>query len=149
MPKIHRKTSPTQSRPAPSGLVLPGFFERHGGLVVGILSLGILALRAIVERKHLIGVMRAIGYHKRNVLFGLLLEAGLTATLGIAVGCAAGLAMGYIFYTLFFQEAVFGVLWHSLWNAFVLVYVAVLLVTIGPAWRASRLPPAEAVRWIE
>ena len=119
------------------------------GLVVGILSLGILALRAIVERKHLIGVMRAIGYHKRNVLFGLLLEAGLTATLGIAVGCAAGLAMGYIFYTLFFQEAVFGVLWHSLWNAFVLVYVAVLLVTIGPAWRASRLPPAEAVRWIE
>lgn len=119
------------------------------GLVVGILSLGILALRAIVERKHLIGVMRAIGYHKRNVLFGLLLEAGLTATLGIAVGCAAGLAMGYIFYTLFFQEAAFGVLWHSLWNAFALVYVAVLLVTIGPAWRASRLPPAEAVRWIE
>lgn len=119
------------------------------GLVVGILSLGILALRAIVERKHLIGVLRAIGYHKRNVLFGLLLEAGLTATLGIAVGCAAGLAMGYIFYSLFFEEAVFGVLWNSLWSAFALVYVAVLLVTIGPAWRASRLPPAEAVRWIE
>ena len=119
------------------------------GLVVGILSLGILALRAVVERKHLIGVLRAIGYHKRNVLFGLLLEAGLTATLGIAVGCTAGLAMGYIFYSLFFEEAIFGVLWSSLWSAFVLVYVAVLLVTIGPAWRASRLPPAEAVRWIE
>jgi uncharacterized membrane protein len=37
MPKSHRKTSPEQPRPAPSGLVPPGFFERHGGLVVGFL----------------------------------------------------------------------------------------------------------------
>lgn len=119
------------------------------GLIVGVLSLGILALRAIIERRHLIGVMRAIGYHKRSVLFGLLLEAAAGATLGLVVGAASGIAMGYIFYAKFFASGVFGVDWGSLWNSAVLIYVAVFLVTLGPAWRASRLPPAEAVRYVE
>lgn len=119
------------------------------GLVVGILSLGILALRAIIERRHLIGVMRAIGYHKRSVLFGLLLEAAAGATLGLVVGGASGIAMGYIFYEKFFEAAVFGIDWESLRNSAVLIYVAVFVVTFGPAWRASRLPPAEAVRYVE
>jgi ABC-type lipoprotein release transport system permease subunit len=29
------------------------------------------------------------------------------------------------------------------------VYGAVMVVTLWPAWRASRLPPAEAVRYTE
>lgn len=119
------------------------------GLVVGILSLGILALRAVVERRHVIGVLRAIGYHRRGVMAGLLVEAGATATLGVAVGAMAGIAMGWLFFTSSFPESQFGIEWPSLRDALVLVYVAVLLVTIGPAWRASRLPPAEAVRYTE
>jgi putative ABC transport system permease protein len=119
------------------------------GLIVGILSLGILALRAIVERRHLIGVMRAVGYRKHNVLSGLLIESAVIATLGVLVGSAVGIGMAWLFYIKFFEEAVFGVLWSSLWGALALVYSATFLVTIGPAWRASRLPPAEAVRYVE
>jgi hypothetical protein len=119
------------------------------GLIVGILSLGILALRAVVERRHVIGVLRAIGYHKRGVMAGLLIEAGATTTLGVLVGCLAGLGMGWMFFTSSFPQNQFGIQWSSLRSALVLVYVAVLIVTIGPAWRASRLPPAEAVRYTE
>jgi putative ABC transport system permease protein len=119
------------------------------GLIVGILSLGILALRAVVERRHVIGVLRAIGYHKRGVMAGLLVEAGATTTLGVLVGCLAGLGMGWLFFTSSFPQNQFGIQWSSLRSALVLVYSAVLIVTIGPAWRASRLPPAEAVRYTE
>ncbi|MEX0991861.1 MAG: FtsX-like permease family protein [Actinomycetota bacterium] len=119
------------------------------GLVVGILSLGILALRAIVERRHLIGVLRAIGFRKRSVMSGLLVEAGMTTTLGVAVGVITGLIMGWIFFTSFFETSVFGIDRENLFGAIALVYAAVVVVTVPPAWRASRLPPAEAVRYTE
>jgi putative ABC transport system permease protein len=119
------------------------------GLVVGILSLGIIALRAIVERRHVIGVMRALGYSRRSVMAGLMTEAAATATIGAVVGMAAGTVMGYMFYRQFNAQLSFGIAPSSILSALALVFVAVLLVTLGPAWRASRLPPAEAVRYSE
>lgn len=119
------------------------------GLVVGILSLGILGLRAVVERRHVIGVLRAIGYQKRGVMGGLIAEAGVTASLGVFVGVFTGVVMGFLFVRQQSGSPDFGVDMGTLGGVLVLVYLAVLAVTIGPAWRASRLPPAEAVRYTE
>src|SRR5213076_326374 len=71
------------------------------GLVVGILALGIVSLRAVVERRHVIGVLRAIGYRKRRVMGGLMAESGVAATLGVVVGVAAGFVMGFIYWKQF------------------------------------------------
>jgi putative ABC transport system permease protein len=68
------------------------------GLVVGILGLGIVAVRTVTERRHVIGILRAIGYKRRDVILALLTESAVTATIGAAVGIAAGVAMGYLFY---------------------------------------------------
>jgi putative ABC transport system permease protein len=119
------------------------------GLVVGILSLGILGLRAVVERRHVIGVLRAIGYQKRGVMGGLIAEAGVTASLGVVVGVFTGVIMGFLFIRQQSGSPDFGVDMGTLGGVLVLVYLAVLAVTVGPAWRASRLPPAEAVRYSE
>jgi putative ABC transport system permease protein len=119
------------------------------GLVVGILSLGIVALRIVVERRHVIGVLRAIGYKRVHVLSGLMAEATVTATIGAVVGIVVGLVMGYVFYRQQDTQAGFGVDLASIGGVLGLIYLAVLLVTLGPAWRASRLPPAEAVRYTE
>lgn len=119
------------------------------GLVVGILALGIVALRVIIERRHVIGVMRALGYKRRAVMIGLMTEATVTATIGALTGAAVGITMGYLFYIQGDSEGDFGISWASLGGVLGLVYIAVLLVTLGPAWRASRLPPAEAVRYTE
>ena len=77
---------------------------------------------------------------------GLVAEAALTATIGVVVGLAAGALMGYLFDRLFLSGSPFGVDTASMGAALVAVYGAVLLVTIGPAWRVSRVPPAQAVR---
>jgi hypothetical protein len=119
------------------------------GLLVGILSLGILGLRAVVERRHAIGVMRALGYRRRGVMAGLMTEALLTASIGVVVGVAAGTVMGYLFLLQFAEGNPFGLDGPSMFTALGLVYGSVVLVTLWPAWRASRLSPAEAVRYSE
>ncbi|MGH2794876.1 MAG: ABC transporter permease [Actinomycetota bacterium] len=119
------------------------------GLIIGILSLGIVALRVVTERRHVIGVLRAIGYRRRAVMAGLMTESAMTATIGVFVGMVVGLVMGYLFYRQQDSQPGFGVDWASLGGILGIVYIAVLLVTLGPAWRASRLPPAEAVRYTE
>jgi putative ABC transport system permease protein len=119
------------------------------GLVVGILALGIVSLRIITERRHVIGVMRALGYQRRAVMAGLLTESFVTATIGAFVGVVVGLTMGWIFWRQDETNPPFGVDLAGLGGVLALVYVAVLLVTFGPAWRAAKLPPAEAVRYTE
>jgi len=119
------------------------------GLVVGILGLGIVALRVVTERRHVIGILRAIGYKRRAVILALLTESAVTATIGAGVGIIAGVAMGYLFYRQGNSHSGFGLDLASIGGVLPLIYLAVLLVTVGPAWRASRLPPAEAVRHTE
>jgi putative ABC transport system permease protein len=119
------------------------------GLVIGVLSLGIVALRVITERRHTIGVMRALGYRRKPVMAGLMTEAGMTVALGALVGCTVGIIMGWLFYRQQDSQPGFGLDWANLGGALALVFVSVLLVTFGPALRASRLPPAEAVRYSE
>jgi putative ABC transport system permease protein len=119
------------------------------GLIVGILSLGIVGLRIVIERRHVIGVLRALGYKRRAVMAGLMGEAVVTATIGVLVGTTVGVIMGYLFFTQGHTEGDFGIDFASLGTVLALVYVAVLLVTVAPAWRASRLPPAVAVRYVE
>jgi putative ABC transport system permease protein len=119
------------------------------GIVVGILGLGIVALRAVTERRHVIGILRAIGYKRRDVILALLVESAVTATIGAGVGIITGLAMGYLFYRQGDPNSGFGIDLASIGGVLGLIYLAVLLVTIGPAWRASRMPPADAVRHTE
>jgi putative ABC transport system permease protein len=116
------------------------------GLLVGVFSLGTIALRAVVERRRAIGVLRAIGFRPGQVLGGILLETVLIATAGVAVGLGAAYGIGSSalvggrIYASFVPDA-----W-TLFSAIGLVYVAILLVTLLPAIRAARLRPAEALR---
>jgi ABC-type lipoprotein release transport system permease subunit len=57
--------------------------------------------------------------------------------------------MGYLFLPQFAEGKRFGLDGPSMFTALGLVYGSVLVVTLWPAWRASRLLPAEAVRYSE
>jgi putative ABC transport system permease protein len=116
------------------------------GLVVGILGLGIVAMRVVAERRPVIGILRAIGYKRRSIILGLLSESAVSATIGAGTGIVAGISMGYLFYRQSDFRPGFGVDLASIGGVLGLIYLGVRLVTLGPAWRASRLPPAEAVR---
>jgi putative ABC transport system permease protein len=114
-------------------------------VVVGVLSFGILALRAAIERRRTIGVLRAVGYRPGQVVGGLLTEALVTTTVGVAAGIGIGFAIAWAYVTaagiaqpqVDMAEVVVPAL---------LIYAAVLLVTIGPAVQASRMRTSEALR---
>ena len=119
------------------------------GLLVGLFGLGTIALRAVVERRRAIGVLRAIGFGPGQVLLGIVLETVLTATAGVAVGIAAAYSLGSsLTGPAFGATSNFAPDPSTLLPAIGVVYAAVLLVTILPAIRGARLRPAEALRTV-
>jgi putative ABC transport system permease protein len=116
------------------------------GLLVGIASLGAVALRAVVERRRSIGMLRAIGYQPAQVLIGMLVETAAVATAGLAVGLAVAYALGATLIVAISGGQKFDPDLGSIGLTIGLVYAAVLLVTLLPALRAARLRPAEALR---
>jgi putative ABC transport system permease protein len=120
-------------------------------LVVGVLSLAILALRAVIDRRRAIGVLRAIGYQQPAVLGALMVEVLIATFLGIAAGLGVGLATSYAILVSQSNGQLRG---FSLDPIILLVpvglvIVAVVVASIGPALRAAHIPPAEALRIVD
>jgi len=120
------------------------------GLVVGITGLGVITIRAVVERRQEIGAMRALGFTRRMVRNVFLLEIALIAILGIVIGMSLGVLLAQRVWEVYFADiAVFVVPFVHLAAVALIAFAATLLATASPALRASRLPPAEALRYIE
>ena len=120
------------------------------GLLVGIAGLAVITLRAVVERRTQIGALRAIGFTQRMVLSVFLLEIALIAVLGIGIGVGLGIVFAYKVYLVYFADiVVFSVPWANLALIIGIASAAAIASTAQPAIRASRIPPAEALRYSE
>ncbi len=120
------------------------------GLMVGIAGLGVVTARAVVERRQQIGALRAIGFTQGMVLRAFLLEIAFVALLGIFVGMALGIVLAYKVFSIFFADFVtFTIPWVNLGVITLVALVATVAATASPAVRASKIPPAEALRYIE
>ncbi len=125
------------------------------GLIVGIAGLGIITVRSVVERTNEIGVMRAIGYKRKMIRNTFIMEISFISILGITVGVILGVALSYYIYGDFFGETASFTNFLSLIpyvNLLLITFIALiftLLATISSAFRASRIIPAEALRFKE
>src|SRR3989441_3881063 len=120
------------------------------GLLVGIAGLAVITLRAVVERRTQIGALRAIGFTRAMVLWTFLVEIALIAVLGIGIGVALGIVLSYKIYIVYFADiVVFSVPWPNLSLIVGVASIAAIVSAAQPAIRASRIPPAEALRYIE
>ena len=121
----------------------------RAGLVVGVAGLGLLVLRALIERRRVIGLLRALVYYPGQVLTGMLGEALLTVTAGVAIGVLAGVLMAYLYVGVAFSTISPSVDWAGLGFPITSIYIAVVLTAFVPALRASRLRPSEALRLVD
>ncbi|MHB8160576.1 MAG: ABC transporter permease [Thermoleophilia bacterium] len=120
------------------------------GLVVGIAALGVIAARAVVERRQQIGMLRAIGFRRGMVQKAFLLESSFVAILGITIGSVLGLTLCYSVMTFIAKDMpglTYKIPWFNTIFIGVLAYAASLLTTYLPAHQASKVYPAEALRY--
>jgi len=122
------------------------------GLLVGIAALGVIAARSVVERRQQIGMLRALGFQRGQVRLAFLIESSFVALLGIGLGVALGAALSVGIVDSFaeqFAGVQYTVPWTTLGVVVGLAYVASLLTTFLPARQASKVYPAEALRYAE
>lgn len=115
-----------------------------GGLMVFTTMMG-----SVVERTKEIGVLRAIGLRKRQIINELMIEVAAISTIGGLVGWIAGMLISWLILPYFSQSGL--KLEFDPKIAIGAVGTAILIGAISsvyPAIRASRLDPSEAVRYV-
>ena len=122
------------------------------GLVVGVAALGVISARAVVERRQQLGMLRAIGFQPEMIRRTLLAETAIVAFTAIAVGTILGLGLSYNViadskHQLGNAGLTFAVPWLNLGVIFAAVILAALCTTLLAAHRATRIYPAEALRY--
>ncbi len=120
------------------------------GLLVGIAALGVIAARSVVERRQQIGVMRAMGFQRGQVRLSFLIESSFIALVGIGLGVALGSTLSGVVIDSMRQD--FAGITYQVPAATIILIVAVayaasLLTTFLPARSASKVYPAEALRY--
>src|SRR5262249_14733050 len=65
------------------------------GLLFGALTIGVIASRAVVERRQQIGLLRALGFSRALVRRSFLLETGLVVTVSVLLGALLALWLAY------------------------------------------------------
>ncbi len=114
------------------------------GLLLGAVTLAGMLLTGVRERIPEIGLRRALGARRREIAFLFVAEAlaltGAAAVAGLLAAEGALRALGGRFPLPFHFGAETRLLPLALAGAIA------LLCSVGPAWMAARLPPAEALR---
>ncbi len=119
-----------------------------------VAALGILnsLLASVLERTREIGILRSVGFTRRDLLGAILCEAACTGMLANLLGALSGLALSLILIYVINKQS-FGWTIQFTFPAPLLAEYAVLTLLTSvaaglfPAWRAARLPIAEAVRY--
>ena len=120
------------------------------GLMVGVAALGVVSLRAVVERRQQIGVLRAIGYRRKMVQLSFLIESSFVVLLGVAIGVGLGTALSFLIVR-DIREDIESIRFTFPWIQIVIIvaaaYLFSLATTLLPARQASNIYPAEALRY--
>ena len=125
-------------------LVLAGIALPAIGLLVGSIVIMNIMLVAVAERTHEIGIRKALGARRSDILSQFLAESTTLAVMGASVGIAAGFGLAELIAAVSPLPAAV-----ALWSVIVGVLVGAgvgIISGVYPATRAARLDPIAALR---
>ncbi|HKQ19122.1 MAG TPA: ABC transporter permease, partial [Candidatus Eisenbacteria bacterium] len=123
--------------------------ELVAALVALLSVLGTLAA-LVLERTRAIGVLRAIGAARGQVIRALLVEGALLALAGLVLGALTGSLLSAVLVHVLNRESFGWTLtlatpWARTLTFALILFVAALLAALPPARRAARIAPREAM----
>ncbi len=130
-----------------------GFISAIAGVSMFVGAVGIITTlyTSVMERTREIGLLKALGCGKRNILFMFLSESMTIGFIGGLLGLLLGLGGAYALiaimpfgrggmsFTPYFVPM-------NLIQIFILSFTLSIIAGLYPAWRASKLTPIEALR---
>lgn len=118
------------------------------GLIIGVAGIGVIMVRAVRERRRQVGVLRALGFPAAQVSNAFAVEALFVAFEGVLVGIALGFVCTWslTLSSSFGEGLTFRIPWTAVAVLMAGTLVGALVATLGPAYAASKIRPAVALR---
>ena|SRR5579863_3619157 len=129
------------------------------GLIVFVAGLNILIslVMMVMEKTKDIAVLMSMGARKAQVRNVFIAQGVLIGVIGTAIGLALGYAISYLgghYHVIHLSPEVYSIdyvpfaprAFHGLWIALFAVLIS-FVATLYPSWSASRILPAEALRY--
>jgi putative ABC transport system permease protein len=118
-------------------------------LLVGGIGIMNIMLVSVTERTREIGIRKAVGAKRRDILIQFILEAAMLSLLGGGIGIVGGGGLSFLISKL----EISGITIHSVVSPDIVILAVSVSVFIGvvsgmyPAMRAARLNPIDALRY--
>ncbi len=134
-------------------------------VLVAAFNIATTLIMVVMDKSRDIAILRAMGANARSIMKIFVLEGFIIGTLGTLFGTASGVLLAHYadgiikwleqtFGLRIFDQAVYGmehfpseIVVADVVAVMIMAMVISLLATIYPAWRASRMDPAEALRY--
>ncbi len=114
-------------------------------LIVGGIGIMNILLVSVTERTREIGIRKAIGAKKRDILWQFLIESISVSAVGGIIGIACGFLLAKIVASTTFLSASVSML--SVIIGFLFIALVGIFFGIFPAYKAAKLDPIEALRY--
>ena len=136
-------------------------------LIVAVAAFNLVStlVMAVTDKQADIAILRTLGARPLSIMGIFVIQGALVGFIGLGLGVAGGVALALnIDVVVPFIERMLGIhfldksvyyitdlpselLWSDVWGVTLIAFVLALLATLYPSWRASRVNPAEALRY--
>jgi lipoprotein-releasing system permease protein len=136
-------------------------------LIVAVAAFNLVStlVMAVTDKQADIAILRTLGARPRSIMAVFVVQGALVGFIGLGLGVAGGVALALnvdvvvpaierLFGLQFLSKDVYYISdlpsdlqWGDVWGVTLIAFALSLLATIYPSWRASRVNPAEALRY--